>query len=136
MRHKKTISEFLTDLSADLKHGSDRVWIIREPLIYRSKLLDTRIIIPAGFETDFASVPRVPIAYQLWGNRAHREATLHDYLYRKDAVPDVTCALANEIFFEAMGATGKPKYIQYPMWWGVVLGGWPYYKKRSVRDTL
>jgi hypothetical protein len=37
---------------------------------------------------------------------------------------------------EAMKATGKPFYISYPMYWGVVLGGLGSYHKRGIRDTL
>ena len=129
-------SEFRTELVPELKHDRDDVWIIREPLVYYSELFNIEIIVPAGFETDFASVPRMPIAYQMWGNRAHREATLHDYLYRKDSVPVVPLAVANEMFFEAMGATGKPNRIKYPMWWGVVIGGWTAYHKRTVKEEL
>lgn len=132
----KNESAFLTDLTTKLKDGTDKVWIVTEPLQYWSHLLSMKIEVPAGFETDFASVPRVPIAYQLWGNRAHREAVLHDYLYRKDSNPVVTCACANEIFFEAMKATGKPRRIYYPMWWGVVIGGWTAYHKKNVEDKI
>ena len=37
--------------------------------------------IPAGSTTDLASVPRLPLAYSLFGGRGRRAAILHDYLY-------------------------------------------------------
>jgi len=141
-------SGFTTGLSADLKEGTDNVWIIDKPLKYFSELLNCLIIVPpwfesetaekedSFFETDFASVPRVPIVYTAWGDRAHREAVLHDYLYRVDSVPQVTFDQANKVFLEAMESTGKPWWIRKCMYWGVCLGGQASYHKLKVRDKL
>jgi len=143
-------SGFITSLSVELKSDNDCVWIVTKPLKYWSRLLDRLIVVPpwfetkepdpegepSFFETDFASVPRVPFAYEAWGDRAHREAVIHDYLYRIDSVPVATYSQANDVFLEAMKATGKPLRICYPMYWGVVLGGWTAYHKKRVRDKL
>uniref|UniRef100_A0A6H1ZPY4 DUF1353 domain-containing protein n=1 Tax=viral metagenome TaxID=1070528 RepID=A0A6H1ZPY4_9ZZZZ len=143
-------SEFQTSLSARLKDETDCVWIIDKPLKYWSELLNRLIVVPpwfetkepdeAGetefFETDFASVPRVPLFYAMWGDRAHREAVLHDYLYRIDSNPVVSYSIANSIFLEAMKATGKSWRVRYPMYWGVVLGGWTAYHKKRVKDKI
>lgn len=139
-------SGFTTDLHVILKNASDCIWIVERPLVYWSKLLNCLITIPYWFEseepsedifeTDFASVPRVPLIYSAWGDRAHREAVLHDYLYRIDSKPTVTYSQANEVFLEAMKSTGKPWYIAYGMYWGVVLGGWGSYHKKRVKDKL
>ena len=143
-------SGFTTNLHVLLKSGTDNVWIVDEPLKYYSELLGQLIVIPpwfeskepdpadesSFFETDFASVPRIPFAYEAWGDRAHREAVLHDYLYRIDSKPIVTYSQANNVFLEAMKATGKPWRIYYPMYWGVVLGGWTAYHKKRVKDKL
>jgi hypothetical protein len=128
-------SKFLTELDARLK-DDDKIWILDSPLVYQSALLDTVINIPMGFETDFASVPRVPIAYWLFGDRAHREAVLHDYLYRIDSVPVVTFGQANDVFLEAMKVRGKGLFVRYAMYWGVVIGGYFSYHKRKVGDSL
>jgi hypothetical protein len=122
-------------LDARLK-DDDKIWILDSPLVYQSALLDTVINIPMGFETDFASVPRVPIAYWLFGDRAHREAVLHDYLYRIDSVPVVTFGQANDVFLEAMKVRGKGLFVRYAMYWGVVIGGYFSYHKRKVGDSL
>ena len=142
-------SGFTTTLKAELREGSDKIWIILSPLKYYSELLSLLLVVPpwfesespelkkdAFFETDYASVPRVPLAYSMWGDRAHREATLHDYLYRTDSIPAVERAVADSIFKEAMIATGKPWYIYQPMYFGVRLGGWTAYHKRRVRDKI
>lgn len=126
---------FLTELDTELRPDSDRIWLIKSPLIYISDIIGT-IEVPAGFETDFASVPRLPLIYSLFGDRAHRESVLHDYLYRIDAAPQATFMQANSVFFEAMQVRKKASYIRYPMWWGVCLGGRSSYHKRRVGDHL
>ena len=127
-------SKFKTNLAVNMK--SDSIWILDEPLIYHSDKLGSDIIIPRGFETDFASVPRVPVIYSLWGDRVHREPVLHDYLYRTDSVPVVPRKIADYLFREALIATGKPFYISHCMWAGVRIGGGSSYHRRSVRDHL
>jgi hypothetical protein len=143
-------SGFQTELDARLKEGNDAVWVIHSPLKYYSEILGRLIVVPTWFETepevpsgeplwfetDFASVPRVPIVYELWGNRAHREGVLHDYLFREDSIPVVSWSMANKIFLEAMKSTGKPKRLYYPMYWGVVIGSYPSYHKKRVKDKL
>ena len=127
------MAKFLTEL--DVKCISDGVWSLDSPLIYESDIVGT-ITVPAGFQTDFASVPRVPFIYEAFGDRAHREAVLHDYLYRIDSVPLVTYSQANNVFFEAMRERGKGYIVSYGMYWGVVLGGWTAFHKKKVEDKL
>ena len=143
-------SGFQTELSVHLKQDSDSIWVVDRPLKYWSKLLNQLVIIPpwfetkepdfsdesSFFETDFASVPRVPIFYSMWGDRAHREAVLHDYLYRIDSIPVVTKSNADSIFLEAMKSTGKPFYIRWPMYLGVKFGGWTAFHKKKVKDKI
>lgn len=59
--------------------------------------------VPAGFVTDFASVPRLPLAFLLFGNVGHRGAVLHDWLYRSAGVPR---ADADAVFREVLKAEG------------------------------
>ena len=128
------MSKFITELDAMLIKD-DLIWKLERPLIYESDLLGP-IMVPAGFETDLASVPRLPLIYTLWGGKAHREGVVHDFLYRLDSDPQATFDQANEVFFEAMQCREKSWYVRYPMWWGVCLGGQSSYHKRKVRDEL
>lgn len=48
------MSEFLTDLDIKLRHNSDKIYVLKSELVYQSDVLD-KIIIPIGFQTDFAS---------------------------------------------------------------------------------
>jgi len=128
-------SEFITDLVVELL-DEDKIWELHERLSYWSKELNCQIDIEVGFHTDLASVPRVPVLYLKWGNRAHREAVIHDYLYRIDSVPIVTFDQANLVFREAMIVRGKPKDIYEGMYKGVCLGGKSSYHKKYVEDKL
>jgi len=124
---------FVTDLCLREigEKGGRSVYALVQPLIYVTRSGE-RITVPERFQTDLASVPRVPIAWLLWGDRAHREAVLHDYLYRIDAVPAVGFMEANRLFLEAMASRGVPAHIRWPMFAGVVFGGAFSYRKLTV----
>lgn len=128
------MAKFLTELDARLK-DDDKVWVIDSPLVYESDILG-KIEVPSGFETDFASVPRIPIVYTFFGDRAHREAVIHDYLYRTDSIPPATYDQANDVFLEAMECRGKGWIVRKAMYWGVCCGGFTSYHKRLVGDKL
>jgi hypothetical protein len=127
------MAKFLTEL--DVKCIDDKSWILSTALEYRSDIIGL-VKVPIGFQTDFASVPRIPIFYILFGDRAHREAVLHDYLYRIDSSPVVERAQADDVFFEAMKERGKGFMVRYAMYWGVRLGGWTAYHKKTVKEIL
>lgn len=127
-------SEFLTELIG--KQITDDIFEHTEPLLYRSAILKCTIKIPVGFRNDKASVPRIPIIYELYGNKAHHEGTLHDYLFRKDSDPVVTFMQANRVFLEAMKARGKSFFVRQSMFMGVCLGGYFSYHKKSVMDEI
>jgi len=127
------MAKFLTTLKVE--DISDSVWRLLEPLIYESDIVG-KITVPAGFYTDLASVPRIPIVFMFFGERSHHEAVIHDYLYRIDSMPQVTFGEANDVFLEAMEARGKSLFIRKPMYWGVCLGGMSSYHKKKVEDKL
>jgi hypothetical protein len=116
-------AEFVTKLDARFKE--DGVWVLNDVLAYHSDVIDQTITVPKGFETDFASVPRLPFAYALFGGVAQEEAVIHDYLYRNR--PDIPRAKADAVFFEAMCVRGKKPWVRYPMWWGVRIFGGQFY---------
>ena len=114
--------------------GGRTIYRLEAPLVYDNG--ERVITVPVGFETDLASVPRLPIVYMMWGDRAHREAVLHDYLYRTDSVPDLPRVDCDELFRQAMISRGNPWRIYQPMYWGVRLGGWLSYKKLHVLQNF
>jgi hypothetical protein len=127
------MARFLTDL--DVRCINDGAWRLDNPLRYESDIVGL-IDVPATFQTDFASVPRVPFFFTLFGDRAHREAVLHDYLYRSDATPPAERSQADDVFLEAMKERGKGIFVRYAMWLGVRSGGWTAYHKKRVADPL
>ena len=100
------------------------------------------IEIKPKFQHDTCSVPRLPLIYAKWGDRAHHEGGLHDYTYRKDCLIYVKAEKrwvvgmprpeADALFCKAILLRGYDKDIAYPMWLAVRLAGWPHYQKLSV----
>ena len=129
------MGKFKSELSIRFKKGSEKIYILEEPLVYESVSFG-KIVVPKGFQTDFASVPRVPIVYSIFGNRAHREAVLHDYAFRIDSKPSFTFMKANGLFLDAMKARNKPFCLRYIMYWSVVAASKPCYHKKKVMDSL
>ncbi|MEO6624458.1 MAG: DUF1353 domain-containing protein [Burkholderiaceae bacterium] len=80
-----------------------------------------RVCVPPGFVTDFASVPRVPVAFFLAGDCAHRAAVVHDWLYTLPHLCDR--ATADAIFLEACEACNVPPWRRWLMSAGVRVGG-------------
>lgn len=81
----------------------DDLWVLDADLRYTSAVLRALLVVPDGFVTDLASVPRAPLAFLLAGDRAHGPAIVHDYLYQTHiAVRDR--AEADAVFLEAMAA--------------------------------
>lgn len=131
---KITESKFLTTLCVQNSDRDEGIWILNKPLIYQSVLLQRTIYVPIGFQTDLASVPRIPLVWEAFGNRCHYEAVIHDFMYRIDA--GFTFMEANRVFYEAMTVRGKPLHIRTPMFLGVCIGGYPSYHKRMIAESL
>lgn len=79
------MGQFLTTLKTEQLTESTltrkALFKLTSPLIYESDTLKQTIIVPEGFVTDFASVPRIPFIYMLLGNLGNSAACLHDFLY-------------------------------------------------------
>jgi len=63
------------------------LWELTAPLSFTSVVAGCTITAPAGHRTDFCSVPRVPLAYDMLANRARKAGTLHDRLYITHELP-------------------------------------------------
>lgn len=96
------------------------------PLEYRVGHADSEevIVVPAGFETDFASVP-----WGLWnlfpplGSYA-RPAIVHDFLYSTGGLRGrYVREECDRIFYEAMAVVGVPWLKRVLMYLAVRLGG-------------
>lgn len=109
------------------------VWTTRRALRYQSAVLGTVVVIPDEFLTDFASVPRVPLAYLIAGARGNRSAVLHDFPYQFGFWFDeagrklvVERDLVDRVFHESLVAdpmSGAGRMIAWEMWAAVRVGG-------------
>lgn len=121
--------EFLSPLRVE-NVGKDRWRVFGE---FRAKVDDhprdsQLIIVPEGYETDFASVPRLPFAYLVAGGRAPKSATLHDFLYSIRAGREY----ADDVFLAAMKAEGVGSIIRRLMYLAVRLGGGSRYEEAAA----
>ena len=84
------------------------------------------IHVPHGFVTNFASVPRLPFAYLLFGGKGNRAAVVHDYLYSQADYPREWC---DQVFYVGLlslapDITEREARAMYD---GVRLGGAAHY---------
>lgn len=108
-------------------------WQLCQPFSYVTPDMHL-ITVPKGFITDFASVPRLlRTIYESSGGYSHA-SVIHDYLYVGGAVSgkkDITRKDADQIFYDAMRASGVPKRRAYLLWAAVRAGGFRAWQKRK-----
>jgi hypothetical protein len=113
-------------LPADVRWSGPRRGVFNAPFVFISPSLG-RIEIEAGFDTDYASVPR-----GLWNlyppDGAYSPAAwVHDYLYWYQALCEgglpVARKQADTVFLEAMGALGIGWLTKSVLYHAVSFGG-------------
>jgi hypothetical protein len=105
------------------------MWVLVDDLIFRSSIVG-EVVVPRGFETDFASVPRIPLAYWLTGDTAHLSAVVHDYLCRIWLPAGrIDWYTAADVFLEAMRDEGVRAWRRRLMYWAVKYFGGPIAKE-------
>lgn len=119
------MSEFLTRLDVELVDGlaaSGRgVWRVTQQFRYYSNLLGRIISVEVDFLTDFASVPRAPFIFWLFGDTDQMAALLHDWLFHHREVCDEQTA--NKVLLEASKVAGVSWWRRMGIYLGVALGG-------------
>ena len=116
------MSQFLTKLTMSPAHENkdDGLWVLDAPLVYQSDVAKQTFTVPVGFQTDLASVPRIPFVFELFGGTSNEASVIHDYLY-KNKIGDR--AVADDVLAEASAVTGVPSWRRGPMWAAVRLFG-------------
>lgn len=108
-------------------YNRKRPWLLVEDLRYECGLLDGEIlIVPAGYTTDFASVPwACRRMFPQDGPWTHA-AILHDLLCDWQ-LPGISSKIAADIFLEAMEALDVPQFQRSCMYRAVRWFGprWP-----------
>lgn len=124
------MAHFITRLELEAADDTDSgVWLVAQPLIYASDVAKSVIIVPRGFRTDLASVPRVPVVYLVTGGVGTTAAVVHDWIY---ASGQFSRKMADDVFHEACGVLGVPGWRRWLLWAGVRIGGSSFYNKAAT----
>lgn len=104
-----------------------------QPLEYRSAIWPEPIVVPVGFQTDLASIPRF-----LWSilppiGRYDRPAVIHDFLY---FVGITTREMADDILREAMESVKVGRFTKWTVYEGVKVGGGRPWNRYRARDKV
>ena len=119
-------------LSVSMTPLDQKFWRIEDEFSFISIQQSLTIIVPAGFITDFASVPRALwMIYPRWGTYGYA-AIVHDLLY-KDVAFKGSRLMADKIFYEAMLELGVPDTRASILYYAVRIFGsfaWGHHPKR------
>lgn len=112
----------------DVQFIDGKNWKVTEDFYYDTDvaIAQQRIVVEAGFITDFASIPRV-----LWNilpptGKYGKAAVVHDKLYRTKGL--ATRPQADSILLEAMKVCGVGWFTRSTIYAGVRIGGFSSYK--------
>lgn len=124
------MSRFLNRLCIEVADDQDNgQWVVTRPLVYESDVAGMTITVPAGFQTDLASVPRLPVVYLLTGGTSNEAAVVHDYLYSTGIV---SRKIADAVLSEASKVTGVPAWRRGLMWAAVRIFGGSHFAASEV----
>ena len=116
--------------SVTVRRVDDRRWAVVEELVYRGRR--DRFVVPAGFLTDFATVPRVVVWLIPRFGRYTLAAILHDWLVTEGLRSGVvTSREADGLFRRVMRESGVPVLRRWLMWCGVRWGALTSALRRS-----
>ncbi len=122
-----------TDILVVSPMADGQTWYLRNEFGYDvgEKGSGDTVNVPAGFMTDFASVPRL-----LWGllprwGRYGNAAVIHDFLYREQIR---SRKAADDIFLQAMQVLEVGRFERYTLYWAVRLFGGRAWRKRRRQN--
>lgn len=125
-------AEFRSQLDTEVYDEQKGIDKLLGALAYFSAVLGKLIEVPAGFLTDYASVPRLPLAYAVLGGKGKKAAVVHDWLYKSQSVPR---AVADAVFREALEASGYGPVVRAMFYAGVRVGGWVAWRQHARENT-
>lgn len=125
----------------ELTYLPPSTWILRDPETYCLPILlppgwegyaiqrglTTRVVVPRGFQTDFATVPRWATLFMQSTGKHSRAAVLHDFLYDRGIG---TRAVADKVFRLQAKIDGVPTFRRWVMWLAVRIGGGRFWRSR------
>jgi hypothetical protein len=133
-------AKILTKLDIEHIEGTMN-WLLTSDFQFQSAVLNKIVLVPAGFITDFHSVPRV-----LWSILPPHEnpesAVVHDWLYTYNGC---TRGEADRVHREVLEVINRdfpgkaPRWKRIMMYSGLRVGGWKpwgeYREKQKARET-
>jgi hypothetical protein len=114
---KEQLSKFVEVPSFDL--GDKGQFILKGRMVYTSDIVGM-IIIPEGFITDFASIPRIFRTIHPVNGKHRKAAVVHDYLCRDEITKR---KVADRVFNEAMKVCKVAGWRRIQMYVAVRIGG-------------
>ncbi len=110
------------DTQLELEWIDGQTWRLTSDFAYETDVGTLgRIVVPASFVTDFASIPRVLWTVLPPTGAYGRAAVIHDRLYRTPSV--ATRAEADRVLYEAMGLCDVSWLTRHVIYAGVRLRG-------------
>lgn len=117
------------DIWRDERWARRENWWLEERLIYHSCEYHQTIIVPAGFETDLASIPRMARLLAPKNDSHRAPAVVHDWLCRT-ATSHAERKRADRIFLEAMQDVDDCREC----FWAV--GLWRGFRRRAMYGAV
>lgn len=122
-----------------VEDNNDGTFNLLEPIAWFDEKTKTTIIAPAGFSTDYASVPRKLQSFASKVGRGNRAAIIHDWLCHTRGLPRelaheylrLSSVEAARIFREIMEHDGVGFRERWRKYWGVRLFG-PQWKGMRI----
>jgi hypothetical protein len=108
------------------------IWMLHEDFTWENGII--KVIVPAGFQCDFASIPQ--FALSILGDIGQEAGVVHDFLYCEDSTPEVTRGEADYIFYKICGEMGISYWKRAAMWKAVRIGAKAFWHKRKVSDPF
>lgn len=121
---------FTSDDPLRVEYVDGHAWVLLEDFVYTDAKLG-RIVVPAGFVTDFASIPRL-----FWNvlpptGTYGKAAVIHDYLYRYQTA---SRADADRILRDASKELGSRWAVRWVIWTAVRgFGGFTWRRHRKAQ---
>ncbi|MBX0311246.1 MAG: DUF1353 domain-containing protein [Sulfurihydrogenibium sp.] len=119
----------LTPLKVELESNGKKWKLSEKFIVFTEQAGEEKIWIEVeeGFETDFASIPKVFIPFLQWRDKFNKASVIHDWLYHTKMFDRKT---ADRVFLELMLALGINKFKAYLFYYVVRVFGWTHWRKK------
>jgi hypothetical protein len=123
------MARFLSDTILKILRGQFRegrqLYELHAAVHYHSDVLGGVVVVPQGYVTDLASVPKLPLTWLMAGGTGSEAAVIHDWLYTARAFDGkpIERSVADKVFREAIAASEDTKAPGWLMWLAVRVGG-------------